>query len=104
MTVTDLGAPHRLADPMEAPALRWGVIGAGWIADVFARSVHGHTRSRVQAIASRDAHRGHVYAGRFDVPTVRFGDGAYERVCEDPEVDAVYVATPHAFHRDHALL
>ena len=105
MTVTTARPlDHRLADPMDAPALRWGVIGAGWIAEVFARSVQGHTRSRVQAIASRDAHRGHVYAARFEVPTVRFGEGAYERLCADPDVDAIYIATPHAFHAPHALL
>jgi predicted dehydrogenase len=103
MTVTAI-RPHRLADPMDAPALRWGVIGAGWIAEVFARSVLGHTRSTVQAIASRDAHRGNTYAARFGVPTVRFGAGAYERVVEDPEVDAIYIATPHALHAEHALL
>ena len=95
---------HRLQDPLDAPPLRWGVIGAGWIADVFARSTLGHTRSTVQAIASRDAHRGNVYAAKYDVPTVRFGDGAYERVVEDPEVDAIYIATPHALHYHHALL
>ena len=95
---------HRIADPMDAPSLRWGVIGAGWIADVFARSVLGHSRSTVQAIASRDAHRGHVFASRYDVPTVRFGEGAYERVCEDPWVQAVYIATPHALHAEHALM
>ncbi|MGC4175435.1 Gfo/Idh/MocA family protein [Demequina sp.] len=104
MTATDVRAPHRLAEPIEAPPLRWGVIGAGWIADVFARSVLGHTRSTVQAIASRDAHRGNLYAAKFDVPTVRFGDGAYSRVCEDPEVDAIYIATPHGLHFEHALL
>lgn len=104
MTVVDVRpVTHRIADPMEAPPLRWGVIGAGWIADVFARSVLGHTRSTVQAIGSRDAHRGHLYASKFDVPTVRFGDGAYERVCEDPSVDAVYIATPHGLHASHAL-
>ena len=95
---------HRLADPMDAPPLRWGVLGAGWIADVFARSVLGHTASSVQAIASRDAHRGNLYAAKFDVPTVRFGDGAYERLVEDPEVDAIYVATPHGLHAGHALM
>ena len=104
MTALVTHAPHRLADPMDAPALRWGVLGAGWIADVFARSVLGHTRSRVQAVGSRDAHRGNLYSSRFDVPTVRFGEGAYERLVSDPEVDAVYIATPHAFHREHALL
>ncbi|MCR6711885.1 MAG: Gfo/Idh/MocA family oxidoreductase [Demequina sp.] len=105
MTAVDVRPTgHRLADPMDAPSLRWGVIGAGWIADVFARSLLGHTRSTVQAVASRDAHRGRVYASRFDVPTVRFGEGAYERVCEDPLVQAVYIATPHALHAEHALM
>jgi len=95
---------HRLAPPQSAPGLRWGVLGAGWIADVFARSVLGHTRSGIQAVASRDGHRANLYARRFEVPTVRFGDGAYERLVADDAVDAVYIATPHSFHREHALL
>lgn len=97
-------AAHRLATPQSAPPLTWGVIGAGWIADVFARSLLGHTSSRIGAIASRDAHRGNLYAKKYDVPTVRSGEGAYERLVADPTIDAVYIATPHAMHRDHALL
>lgn len=97
-------AVHRLASPASAPGVRWGVLGAGWIADVFARSVLGHTKSRIQAIASRDSHRSNVYARTYDVPTVRSGDGAYERLVTDDAVDAVYIATPHAFHMEHALL
>lgn len=106
MTVTVPSAPmhHRLATAQSAPALRWGVIGAGYIADVFARSVNGHTQSRVQSIASRDSHRSNLYAKKHGVDTVRSGDGAYERLVEDPQVDAVYIATPHGLHRDHALL
>lgn len=99
-----VGTPHRLQSPSDAPALRWGVLGAGWIADVFARSVLGHTRSTIQAIGSRDRLRGDVYARKYGAPTVRSGENAYERLVEDPAVDAVYIATPHAFHRDHALL
>src|SRR5690606_3786849 len=95
---------HRLAPPMAAPGLRWGVIGAGWIADIFGRSVTGHTQSRIQAIASRDTHRSQWYAKKFGAETVRSGDGAYERLVEDPSVDAVYIATPHGLHRDHAML
>lgn len=103
-SATAAATPHRLAKPDTAPALRWGVLGAGWIADVFGRSTLGHTRSTIQSVASRDAHRGNLYAKKFDVDTVRSGDGAYERLVEDPTVDAIYIATPHALHRDHALL
>ncbi|WP_297083733.1 Gfo/Idh/MocA family protein [uncultured Demequina sp.] len=94
----------RLPGPEAAPALRWGVIGAGWIADVFARSLLGHTASRIRAVASRDAARGDAYSRRYDVPTVHSGKRAYERLVADPDVDAVYIATPHSHHRDHALL
>jgi len=97
-------ARHRFAPAASAPALRWGVLGAGWIADVFARSTLGHTASTIQSIASRDAHRGRVYAHKYGAATVRSGEGAYERLVEDPNVDAVYIATPHAFHKEHALL
>lgn len=95
---------HRPPAPDSAPPIRWGVLGAGWIADIFARSVQGHTRSRIHAVASRDAHRGNLYAKRHGVDTVRAGEQAYERLVADPEIDAVYIATPHALHRDHALL
>lgn len=97
-------ATHRLVPPHAAPGLRWGVLGAGWIADVFARSTLGHTKSRIQSVASRDKHRGDVYAKRYEVPTVRAGESAYEQLVADPLVDAIYIATPHAFHREHALL
>lgn len=96
-------AAHRLVAPHAAPALRWGVVGAGWIADVFARSV-AHTRSTVQAVASRDKLRGDLYAKKFDVAKVHAGPTAYEALVADPHVDAVYIATPHAFHVEHAML
>lgn len=106
MTTTIAAAPrtHRFVAPEAAPPLRWGVIGAGHIAEVFAESVLGHTQSRIVAIASRDSHRSNLYAKRHGVDTVRSGDGGYERLVEDAAVQAVYIATPHVFHRDHALL
>lgn len=102
-SAVDYGS-HRFSPPDAAPGIRWGVLGAGWIADVFARSLLGHTRSRIHAVASRDSHRSNLYARTYDVPTVRSGEGAYERLVADDAVDAIYIATPHAFHRDHALL
>lgn len=95
-------AAHRLALPESAPPLRWGVIGSGFMADAFARSL-GHTRSRIVAVASRDSHHSNLYARRHDVAVVRSGEGAVERLVEDPSVQAVYIATPHSLHREQAL-
>ncbi|WP_244328260.1 Gfo/Idh/MocA family protein [Yimella sp. cx-51] len=59
------------------------------------------TRSTVVAVGSRDAGRAAAFAQEFDIPR-SYGD--YASVAADPEVEAVYVASPHSEHRDHALL
>ena len=87
----------RTPDPMDAPPLRWGVMGTGWIAERFVAALQSSTRQRVVAVASRDLERARAFgAGR---PL-----GSYEALVDDPGVDAVYVATPHPAHRDCALL
>ncbi len=86
---------------MEAPPLRWGVLGPGGIANTFASAVREGTRSQVAAVGSRDADRASVFARRHGVAR---SHGSYEALVADPDVDAVYVATPHSEHRDHALL
>ena len=101
---TPIGETHRLAAPSTAPSLAWGIIGAGHIAGKFATSVLGHTTSTLAAVASRDSHRSNVFAKEYGIPRVRTGAGAYQRLVDDPAVEAVYVATPHAFHREHALM
>ncbi len=88
-------------DPRTAPSIRWGVLGPGGIANTFARAVHGCTASRIVAVGSRDRGRAELYASRYEIPTVHVG---YEALVADPGVDAVYVASPHSSHREHALL
>jgi len=53
------------------------------------------------AVAARDGDRAAAFASRFGASR-SYGD--YRAVVEDPEVDIVYVATTHPFHRDHALM
>lgn len=91
----------RTPDPMDAPGLRWGVLGPGGIATSFADAlVHG-TRQRVVAVGSRDLARAQAFADRFGADTAY---GSYAELVCDPRVDVVYVASPHSEHLAHALL
>lgn len=94
-----LPAP-RFSDPADAPALRWGVLAPGWIAANFARAVHAHTTQRIVAVGSRTASRAAEFAARFEIPRAH---GSYDAVLLDPEVDVVYIASPHSEHREQAL-
>src|SRR5690606_451729 len=90
----------RHPDPADAPALRWGVLAPGWIASNFVRAVHEHTAQRVVAVGSRTLSRAQEFASSFEVPRAF---GSYDAVLADPEVDVVYVASPHSQHREQAL-
>lgn len=90
-----------LEDTRQAPSINWGIIGAGGIADRFATAVRDFTSARVVAVGSRNQERGDAFATKFEIPTVHTD---YQDLVSDPNVDVVYVATPHSFHRDHALL
>ncbi|MFF0013461.1 Gfo/Idh/MocA family protein [Streptomyces sp. NPDC005374] len=89
-----LPAPRTPA-PEDAPALRWGVLGTGWIAERFVRSVQRHTRQRFTAVASHDATRAREFTDRHDIP---HSYGSYEELAAAADVDVVYVATEHTAH------
>ena len=91
----------RIEDPRTAPPLRWGILGAGNIAGQFADAVNAHTRAQLVAVGSRNRDRSERFATAHGIPTTHHG---YRDLVEDPQVDAVYVATPHSEHREHALL
>ncbi|HET8878155.1 MAG TPA: Gfo/Idh/MocA family oxidoreductase [Arthrobacter sp.] len=86
--------------PSRAHPVRWGILGTGLIAGLQTSDLveHGFT---VQAVGSRNAATAREFAGRFGVATAH---GSYQALVEDPDVDVVYVASPHPFHHEHALL
>ncbi|WP_332662775.1 Gfo/Idh/MocA family protein [Aeromicrobium sp.] len=100
MDLASLPSP-RTPDSMEAPPLRWGVMGPGWIAERFVESLQAHTRQEVVAVGSRALPRAQDFATRYGIPTAV---GSYEELAQRPEVDIVYVATPHPSHLELALL
>ena len=95
-----LAAPA-VPDPMDAPAIRWGILAPGGIANVFAEAVAQGTRSSVVAAGSRSAERAQEFTARHAIARAH---GSYADLVADPDVDAVYVASPHSEHHEHALL
>ncbi|MEO9150889.1 MAG: Gfo/Idh/MocA family oxidoreductase [Lapillicoccus sp.] len=88
-------------DPMDAPPLRWGIIAPGGIANKFAEAVGDLTAASVVAVGSRDGDRAHEFATRHGIAR---SYGGYDQLVADPDVEAVYIASPHSGHREHALL
>ncbi len=88
-------------DLLAAPPIRWGILGPGGIAAAFAHAVHRHTRGQVVAVGSRDRGRADRFAIEWGVPRAHAG---YEGLVADPQVDVVYVASPHSEHLSHVLL
>ncbi len=81
--------------------LRWGVLGAGSIAKRFcddASPLNGH---KFQAVGSRDQAKADAFADKYQMPDRH---NSYEALVANPNVDVIYVATPHNFHKEHALL
>ncbi|HEV7974681.1 Gfo/Idh/MocA family oxidoreductase [Amycolatopsis sp.] len=81
--------------------LRWGVIGSGFIAETFARDLELTDSGTIVAIGSRSRESADKFADRFDIPNRH---GSYDALVADPEVDVVYVATPHPMHHANTLL
>lgn len=79
---------------------RWGILATGGIAHAFARDLlaEGFT---VAAVGSRRLESALSFAAEHGIPTAH---GSYEELVADPQVDIVYVATPHSHHADTALL
>ncbi|WP_309913634.1 Gfo/Idh/MocA family oxidoreductase [Xanthomonas sp. 1678] len=83
------------------PSLRWGVLGPGSIASAFVEALRSHTRQRPFAVASRNPERAYAFARTWGLQRAY---DSYEALVEDPEVDIVYVATPHSEHLANGLL
>jgi len=75
--------------------LAWGIIGTGNIAQTFARSIPASQTSRLVGVASRTQPAAADFVVKF--PGLR-AHGSYESLLADPEVQAVYISTPHPLH------
>ena len=90
----------RIPDPYDAPPLRWGVLAPGGIAASMARAMQ-RSSQRILAVGSRTQDRADEFASQFGV---KRSYGSYEQLVSDPDVEAVYIASPHSAHHEQALL
>ena len=74
-----------------------GIVGAGWIAEKAAITLNGLEGFRPYAIGSRSLEKAKAFAAKWGIERAY---GAYSEVLDDPEVDLIYVATPHSHHFD----
>ena len=80
--------------------LRWGVIGTGRIASAFVADLELTDSGRTVAVGSRTMESAGEFGDRHEIPSRH---PSYRDLVADPEVDVVYVATPHPMHREPRL-
>lgn len=80
---------------------RWGILGPGNIAHQFAKGLKVLPDAKLLAVGSRSKARADEFGDQYAI-TRRYG--SYEELANDPDVDIIYVASPHPFHREHSLL
>ena len=77
--------------------LRVGIVGTGWIAEKAAITLAGLTMCEAYAVGSRSQEKADEFARKWDVKKAY---GSYAELMADPNVDLVYVGTPHSHHYD----
>jgi predicted dehydrogenase len=90
----------RIPDPYDAPPLRWGVLAPGGIAANMGGALQ-RSPQHILAVGSRTQSRADEYAARFGV---KRSYGSYEQLLSDPDVEAIYIASPHSAHHEQALM
>lgn len=84
----------------DAP-VRWGIIGTGQIANKFAADLPYAPGAEIRAVGSRNQANADAFAEKYTIPN-RYD--SYEDLANDPEIDVVYVATPHPNHHETTIM
>ena len=99
--VTSLASSRRdTIRAADVPALRWGFVGTGGIANSMAHFVASTPLAELRAISSRQTMGANEFANRYDV-ALRFGD--WQAMIKSDEIDAIYVATPTSVREEISI-
>lgn len=81
--------------------IKWGILGPGAIAHQFAKALLTLEDAVLWAVGSRDLQRAQEFAHTYAIPKAY---GSYEELVADEQVDIIYIATPHGFHKEGIVL
>lgn len=81
--------------------VNWGIIGLGNIAHKFAEDLLTVENCKLQAVASRNQNKADNFASKYHANKAY---DSYEAIVQDGNIDAIYIATPHALHKENTLL
>ena len=85
---------------MNSTPLRWGILSTGKIAHRFALALSTSSTGKLIAVASRSEESARAFTKQHDA---RHAHGDYASLLANPEVDAIYIATPHPMHLEWVL-
>ncbi len=85
----------------ENKPINWGIIGTGMIAGKMVEGISVLPDAEIKAIASRSIKRAREFALKHRIETAY---GTYEEIARDPDIDVIYVATPHPYHCENTLM
>lgn len=81
--------------------IRWGILGCGRIASKFADDLKWAPGGELKAVASRNRDNADAFASKYGVQKVHYD---YASLAADPDIDIIYIASPHGLHYEHTLL
>jgi predicted dehydrogenase len=81
--------------------IRWGILSTGWIASQLAQAITDQPDAEIAAVGSRTQASADEFGAKWNVPR-RYG--SYEALANDPDVDVIFIGTPHTFHYENMLL
>ena len=83
--------------------IKWGIIGLGGIANKLAQAVTSMSNVELVAVASRSKEKSEAFGNRYGVTKDKCY-GSYDEIVKDEEVEVIYVAVPHNFHKELSIL
>ena len=83
--------------------IRWGILGPGNIANRFVEGLKVLAEAELYAIGSRSKEKAEAFGEKYGVSKEKCY-GSYEELARDTNIDVIYVAVPHMFHKEHSIM